>query len=122
MFPFQYLILLAALTATALAQGGGGGHGKGYHKEPEYGPAKYAYKYGVKDDHYGYPVDFGAEENRDGYKTSGSYYVYLPDGRRQVVTYYVEDAYSGYVADVKYEGKATYGHPEPHKGYGKGHA
>ena len=27
----------------------------------------------------------------------------FPDGRRQIVNYYV-DGYSGYVADVKYEG------------------
>ena len=44
-------------------------------------------------------------ESRDGDKTTGSYSVVLPDGRKQIVTYYV-DGYSGYVADVKYEGYA----------------
>jgi len=45
----------------------------------------------------------GHNENRDGDKTKGSYEVILPDGRKQVVEYYV-DAYSGFVADVKHEG------------------
>ena len=32
----------------------------------------------------------------------------MPDGRKQIVTYKVADAYSGYVADVRYEGEGTY--------------
>ncbi len=36
---------------------------------------------------------------------SGSYHVYLPDGRTQTVTYKADD-YTGYVADVKYDGYA----------------
>ena len=51
---------------------------------------------------------FNAGENRDGYATSGSYSVNLPDGRIQTVTYTVADAYSGYVADVSYSGEANY--------------
>ncbi len=54
--------------------------------------------------------DFGQQESRDGDNTQGSYYVQLPDGRLQTVTYYV-DGDSGFVADVKYEGEAQY--PEP---------
>ena len=42
----------------------------------------------------------------------------LPDGRTQHVTYHVADAYSGYVADIKYTGKAH--HPDTH-GHGYGH-
>ena len=66
-------------------------------------PAYYAFDYAVKDD-YTY-VDMGHNEKRDGDKTTGSYHVVLPDGRKQVVDYYV-DGYSGYIADVKYDGYA----------------
>ena len=48
-------------------------------------------------------MDFGHQENRNGDNTKGSYFVVLPDGHRQIVSYYVE-GYSGYVTDVKYEG------------------
>ena len=75
-------------------------------------PAYYNFDYAVKDD-YTY-VDFGHNEHRDGDNTKGSYYVVLPDGRRQVVTYYV-DGYSGYVADVKYEGEAKYDYKPAYK-------
>ena len=54
----------------------------------------------MKDDYYN---DFGQYEAREGDKTTGNYWVVLPDGRKQIVNYYV-DGYSGYVADVKYEG------------------
>ena len=50
-------------------------------------------------------MNFGQEEGRNGAATSGQYHVLLPDGRTQTVTYNVGDAYTGYVADVKYSGK-----------------
>ena len=70
-------------------------------------PPQYNAQYAVKDDYSG--NDFGAQENRDGYSTQGSYHVLLPDGRLQRVTYYV-DGDSGYVAEVTYEGEAQYTH------------
>ena len=51
--------------------------------------------------------NYGANEDRDGYATSGSYYVALPDGSLQKVTYTVNGD-GGYVADVTYEGEAQY--------------
>ena len=78
-------------------------YGAPAYKEPEYGPAAYSYGYDVKDDYAG--VNFGQNESRDGSVTSGKYYVLLPDGRTQTVTYSV-DGYSGYVADVQYSGYA----------------
>ena len=86
-------------------------HAPAYGKEPAYdGPAVYQYGYAVHDDYA--KTDFQANENRDGYTTNGEYRVNLPDGRTQIVNYNVGDAYSGYVADVKYEGVAQY--PEYH--------
>ena len=50
--------------------------------------------------------DFGHKETSDGKVVDGTYYVVLPDSRKQVVTYKADDY--GYVADVKYEGEAKY--------------
>ncbi|XP_042242107.1 cuticle protein 7-like [Homarus americanus] len=67
--------------------------------------AQYNFNYAVKDDSS--DNDFGHQETRDGDDTQGSYYVQLPDGRLQTVTYVV-DGDSGYIADVKYDGEARY--------------
>ena len=68
-------------------------------------PARpYYFAYDVKDD-YTYN-NYGQKENSDGKVTTGSYYVLLPDGRTQIVTYKA-DSY-GYNADVQYEGYAKY--------------
>merc|ERR1739844_328159 len=92
-----------------------------YHKpapyhEPEFAAPVYGYEYAVADDYS--KATFAQNEARDGYKTSGSYRVALPDGRTQIVTYRVDDGTSGYVADVSYEGVAAYPeakayHPAP---------
>ncbi|CAL4108115.1 unnamed protein product, partial [Meganyctiphanes norvegica] len=74
-------------------------------EEYGYGPAKYDFDWSVKDEYSG--NNFGQEESREGDRTEGSYYVHLPDGRLQKVTYYV-DGDSGYVAEVTYEGEAQY--------------
>merc|ERR1712008_304780 len=49
----------------------------------EQGPAAYNYGYAVADSYSG--VNFGATEARDGYATTGSYNVLLPDGRTQTL-------------------------------------
>ncbi|XP_042883279.1 pro-resilin-like [Penaeus japonicus] len=67
--------------------------------------AKYDFNWAVSDDSSS--NEFGHQEARDGDHTQGSYYVQLPDGRLQKVTYYV-DGDSGYVAEVSYEGEARY--------------
>ena len=67
--------------------------------------AKYDFDWSVKDEYSG--NDFGQQESRDGDNTEGSYYVQLPDGRLQTVTYYVNGD-SGFVAEVSYEGEAQY--------------
>ncbi|MPC33241.1 Larval cuticle protein A3A [Portunus trituberculatus] len=68
-------------------------------------PPRYNYNYAVVDDYSG--NNYNAQEERDGYDTQGSYYVQLPDGRLQRVTYTVNGD-SGFVADVTYEGEAQY--------------
>ncbi len=66
----------------------------------------YSFAWAVKDD----PTynDYAHQETADdkGY-VSGSYRVLLPDGRTQTVNYKADD-YSGYVADVKYDGEPKY--------------
>lgn len=69
-------------------------------------PAAYNFNYAVQDDYA--QLNYGQNEERNGYATTGSYNVALPDGRIQTVTYTVADAYSGYVADVTYSGEAQY--------------
>ena len=64
------------------------------------GPSAYTYQWEVSD-----PEGnnfYGHGEKRDGALTSGSYFILLPDGRRQRVDYTVEGD-SGYIATVTYE-------------------
>ncbi|XP_071535299.1 pupal cuticle protein Edg-84A-like isoform X2 [Panulirus ornatus] len=70
-------------------------------------PLPYKFNYGVSD-HYK-ATNFGQHENSDGKNVYGSYWLDLPDGRRQRVDYWV-DHYKGYVAKVSYYGKAH--HPK----------
>ena len=120
---FQVFIAISALIATALASAPAPYHPApapyhpapyaAPHHAPAYAdvPAAYNYAYAVADDYSG--STFGATETRDGYATSGSYNVALPDGRIQTVTYHVDDAYGGYVADVSYSGEPVYPKYEP---------
>merc|ERR1712128_114205 len=71
-------------------------------------PPVYAYNYGVADDYSG--AAFSQSEQRDGYATSGSYTVNLPDGRIQTVNYV--DNGDGVTQDVSYSGTPSYG-PAP---------
>ncbi|XP_071551231.1 larval cuticle protein A2B-like [Panulirus ornatus] len=85
---------------------------------PAYGPPapppeaypKYEFTWNVKDDYSG--NDFGQDEKRDGYDTQGSYYVLLPDGRIQKVTYNVNGD-SGFLADVTYEPGSVKSYHQP---------
>jgi len=74
-----------------------------YAPKEESAPAAYTYNWAVKDDYTN--NNYGQQETRDGYATSGSYYTLLPDGRVQKVSYSVNGD-GGYVAEVSYEGEA----------------
>merc|ERR1712128_327056 len=91
------VFLISALVTCAAAQ----------YASPDLAePPVYAYQYGVSDDYSG--ASFARNEQRDGYSTSGSYRVALPDGRTQVVNYRT-DGDSGNIQDVTYEGVPSYG-------------
>ncbi len=77
----------------------------------------YSYGYVVRDDYAG--LNYDANEERTNYATTGGYSVLLPDGRTQHVRYRVDDATSGYIAEVTYEGEARYEEPryEPRPSY-----
>merc|ERR1719187_491747 len=67
--------------------------------------AQYNFNWAVNDDSSS--NEFGHQEDRDGDNTQGSYYVELPDGRLQKVSFHV-DGDDGYVAEVTYEGEAQF--------------
>ena len=115
---FKYAVA-CALAAAALADNAPTYHPAPapYHAPAPPAPKPYAFEYGVADDYSG--AKFTASETSNAKVVSGSYTVALPDGRTQIVTY-TSDPYgpNGHVADVKYEGVATYPeakayHPAP---------
>ncbi|XP_042874708.1 cuticle protein 8-like [Penaeus japonicus] len=107
----MFLTLSFVLGLAAAALGAPSQPPHGYAPAPSYqSPAQYNFDWLVKDDYSA--NDFGQQESRDGYNTQGSYYVQLPDGRLQRVTYHV-DGDSGYVAEVSYEGEAQYQAHQP---------
>ena len=63
--------------------------------ETSYGPVNYEYAWNVYDSHTS--NNFGQNEARNGENTIGSYYVLLPDGRTQKVSYTVDDYGGMYV-------------------------
>ena len=98
--------LVSALVAVAAgAPAGPLVAGPGYAAPDLAEPAVYTYQYGVNDDYSG--ANFQQTESRDGYSTSGSYTVNLPDGRIQTVKY--TDNGDGIIQDVTYEGVPQYG-------------
>lgn len=80
-------------------------------------PKSYEFGYSVKDDATG--NDFGRRETSDGETVRGEYRVQLPDGRTQIVTY-TADWRTGFHADVRYEGTATYPDQYNTQGYNAG--
>ena len=81
-----------------------------YHATAKLPPQPFAYQYGVADDYSG--ANYEKAENQDASgNLQGSYWVNLPDGRVQIVTY---THTNGFVADVKYEGTAVYPEEKPY--------
>ncbi|TRY71834.1 hypothetical protein TCAL_10390, partial [Tigriopus californicus] len=122
-------LVAAALAATALADNPSPYEPAPYkpapYKPAPYKPAPYkphseykdeapqpfAYQYGVKDGYSG--ADFDKKEEQDAYgNLQGEYRVALPDGRTQIVTYNANHE-NGFVADVRYEGEASYPEYKP---------
>ena len=83
------------------------------YKEPAHEAPVYQYGYAATDDYSG--VNFSANEQRDGYSTSGEYRVNLPDCRTQIVKYNTADGYSGNVVEVTYEGTPCYPEAKAYK-------
>ena len=67
-------------------------------QDPDFEPAQYSFRWQVQDEPSN--NDYGQTERREGDKTEGSYYVQLPDGRTQKVTYTV-DGYSGKIRPIE---------------------
>ncbi|KAG7166356.1 Pro-resilin-like 37 [Homarus americanus] len=109
------VIVVLSVVAAAVAAPSSFQPRYGYSPAPTYqGPAQYSFDWAVNDAPSG--NDFGHEETRNGDNTQGSYYVQLPDGRLQRVTYTVNGG-SGYVAEVTYQGEAQYPSYRPAPSY-----
>ena len=108
---FKFVVVLLVTHAVSAADQVG--NGDGYGEEPN----PYHYEYKVYDDkEY---LDFGQKEEGDGKdNVQGYYHVQLPDGRLQRVDYHV-NGYSGYIADVKYDGESHH-QGAGHHGLGNG--
>ncbi|XP_027224995.2 pro-resilin-like [Penaeus vannamei] len=79
-------------------------------------PAQYNFQWDVSDQFSG--NFYGHQEQREDENTQGKYYVLLPDGRRLVVEYYVDNA--GYHPSIAFEGEAQF--PSgPSRGSGQGY-
>merc|ERR1712232_1499095 len=76
-----------------------------------YSGGEYSYSYAVPE------TETQAWEERNGYSTTGSYSVLLPDGRTMTVSYSVPDTETGFVAEVSYQGEARYQDYEPQQQY-----
>merc|ERR1719245_2558417 len=99
------LLVLLALAAVALAD-----NPRPSYNSYDYPDSDPVYQYGYNvaaAGGYDNPAIFAQDENRNGYETHGEYRVELPDGRTQIVTYQVNGD-SGFIADVRYEGEASY--------------
>lgn len=68
------------------------------------------FAYAVKDEYNGNIQSHN--EDSDGKVTQGQYSVLLPDGRTQVVNFRADHS-TGYVAEVSYDGVATYPSKSP---------
>lgn len=62
-------------------------------------PANYEFSYEVNDPDSG--SDFGHVEDRQDEEARGTYYVLLPDGRKQIVQYEADE--EGYKPMIRYE-------------------
>merc|ERR1712243_71522 len=89
----KVLIIISTVLACSLSKP------QGYPQEPSYPdePPKYQFTYGVQDPDTG--NNYGQQESRDGESTQGEYFVNLPDGRLQKVTYTVSGD-GGYIAEL----------------------
>ncbi|XP_050728914.1 pro-resilin-like [Eriocheir sinensis] len=112
------IVILLGLVAMVAADSdefrGYGVPRRGSSESFESSEAQYNFQWAV--DHDPSSNEFGHQEARDGDDTKGSYYVQLPDGRLQQVTYFV-DGDNGYIADVKYTGSAEFDSDESNESF-----
>jgi len=117
---FCKVALLATLAVAVSADGGHHHeeHAAGYaYNAPAHEPtyqkeAPFSFWWAVDEPYEG--LKYSHHNENDGKKTKGEYKVLLPDGRTKVVKYTADD-YTGFLADVTYEGEIhedAYKHPK----------